>query len=64
MLKRPARIVAACNALVFDFSLLKNNKGVHSIGSGFTESNPYYALTDSCVAQYHNILPEDGKNNS
>ena len=46
--------------LVFDFSLLKNNKGVHSIGSGFTESNPYYALTDSCVAQYHNILPEDG----
>ena len=48
--------------LVFDFSdnTFSGNIGIHSRGSGFTESNPYYALTDSCVAMYHNIPAEEG----
>lgn len=48
--------------LVFDFgdNTFSGNIGIHSRGSGFTESNPYYALTDSCVAMYHNIPAEEG----
>ena len=48
--------------LTYDFSdnAFSGNIGIHSRGSGFTESNPYYALTDSCVAMYHNIDAEDG----
>lgn len=48
--------------IVYDFlsNTFSGNAGIHSRGSGFTESNPYYALTDSCVAEYHNILPIEG----
>lgn len=48
--------------IVYDFTdnVFSGNGGIHSRGSGFTESNPYYALTDSIVAKYRNILPEDG----
>lgn len=47
--------------LVFDFSdnAFSGNKGIHSRGSGVTEHNSYYNLSDSCVAMYYGI-PDDG----
>lgn len=47
--------------LVFDFSdnVFSGNMGIHSRGSGFTEANYYYNLSDSCVAMYYGI-PDNG----
>lgn len=40
--------------IAYDFSDSRfyNNRGIHSRGSGFTEKNSKYALSDSCVAAH------------
>lgn len=47
--------------LVFDFSLpvFDENKGIHSRGSGTTEDNHEYELSDSCIAKYYGIAAND-----
>ena len=49
--------------IMFDFSdkSFINNKGIHSRGSGFTEANSAYALSDSCVAAHFGIQPAEEK---
>lgn len=51
------------DSIEFDFTDadFDYNKGLHSRGSGDTEYNEYYALTDSCIARYYGFLNEDSK---
>ena len=36
----------------FTAEVFTANNGIHSRGSGYSERNDYYALTDSCIARY------------
>ena len=47
-------LVSYSDSIGFDFTAEKfqNNIGIHSRGSGDSERNVYYALTDKCVARY------------
>lgn len=50
------------NIVAYDFSIeeFEDNSGVHSRGAGDSEHNAYYALNDTCIARYLDILPEPG----
>ena len=52
---RMEKYLASCtDSIVYNFTneTFKNNEGIHSRGSGYSERNGYYALTDSCIARY------------
>ncbi|MBO7301838.1 MAG: RagB/SusD family nutrient uptake outer membrane protein [Bacteroidaceae bacterium] len=51
-------LVSYTDSIGFDFTAdrFKNNIGIHSRGSGDSERNIYYALTDECIARYIGCL--------
>ncbi len=57
------KIFSEESEIEFDFSAstFNSNTGIHSRGSGYTEGNNAYALSDSCVAAHFGILPEGTK---
>ncbi len=61
---RMQKYLASCtdslryNFAAEDFSL---NKGIHSRGSGDSERNAYYALTDTCIARYLGLTEVENK---
>ena len=53
--KRMVTYLASCtDSLNYSFAAedFTNNEGIHSRGSGYSERNAYYALTDTCIARY------------
>ena len=49
------KYLASCtDSLRYNFAAeaFRENKGIHSRGSGDSERNIYYALTDTCIARY------------
>ncbi len=52
------------DSIIFDFTdpAFEVNEGMHSRGSGPSEYNEYYALTDTCIARYYGFLKEEGEN--
>ena len=49
------KYLASCtDSLRYNFTaeIFTGNGGIHSRGSGYSERNDYYALTDSCIARY------------
>ena len=49
------KYLASCtDSIVYNFTdeTFKNNEGIHSRGSGYSERNAYYALNDTCIARY------------
>lgn len=44
------------DSLGFDFTDFKDNTGIHSRGTGDSERNIYYALTDECMARYFGYM--------
>ena len=56
--------VASCtDSLNYSFAAedFSTNEGIHSRGSGYSERNAYYALTDTCIARYLGETTMDGK---
>ena len=52
---RMEKYLASCtDSIVYNFtaSEFETNEGIHSRGSGYSERNDYYALTDTCIARY------------
>ena len=52
---RMVTYLASCtDSLNYSFAAedFTNNEGIHSRGSGYSERNAYYALTDTCIARY------------
>lgn len=52
---RMEKYLASCtDSLRYNFTadVFTANNGIHSRGSGYSERNDYYALTDSCIARY------------
>ena len=52
---RMEKYLASCtDSLRYNFAAVDftNNGGIHSRGSGYSERNDYYALTDTCIARY------------
>ena len=52
---RMQKYLASCtDSLRYNFAAedFSNNIGIHSRGSGDSERNEYYALTDTCIARY------------
>ncbi len=52
---RMEKYLASCtDSLRYNFAAedFSNNIGIHSRGSGDSERNEYYALTDTCIARY------------
>lgn len=56
-------VTSTYGEIEFDFSATNfiSNNGIHSRGSGFTEANSAYALSDSCVAAHFGIQPAEEK---
>ncbi len=44
----------------FDYTQFEENSGIHSRGSGDSEKNKYYALSDTCVARYLGLIEKQG----
>ena len=68
---RMEKYLASCaDSLRYNFTAeaFSENKGIHSRGSGDSERNIYYALTDTCIARYlgltkvENITYDDSLN--
>ena len=52
---RMEKYLASCtDSIVYNFTAsdFELNEGIHSRGSGYSERNDYYALTDTCIARY------------
>ena len=52
---RMVTYLASCtDSLNYSFAAedFTNNEGIHSRGSGYSERNAYYDLTDTCIARY------------
>lgn len=52
---RMEKYLASCtDSIVYNFTAsdFEQNEGIHSRGSGYSERNDYYALTDTCIARY------------
>lgn len=52
---RMEKYLASCtDSIVYNFTAsdFEQNEGIHSRGSGYSERNEYYALTDTCIARY------------
>ena len=61
---RMEKYLASCkDSLRYNFSAqdFQENKGIHSRGSGDSERNIYYALTDTCIARYLDLTEVDNK---
>ncbi len=58
------KYLASCtDSLRYNFAAeaFRDNKGIHSRGSGDSERNIYYAMTDTCIARYLGVTEVDNK---
>lgn len=61
---RMEKYLASCtDSLVYNFTaeVFTGNSGIHSRGSGYSERNNYYTLSDTCIARYLGETRMDGK---
>ena len=61
---RMEKYLASCtDSLVYNFTaeVFTGNNGIHSRGSGYSERNDYYTLSDTCIARYLGETTMDGK---
>lgn len=61
---RMEKYLASCtDSLVYNFTaeVFTGNSGIHSRGSGYSERNGYYTLSDTCIARYLGETTMDGK---
>ena len=61
---RMEKYLASCtDSLRYSFTAddFSDNKGIHSRGSGDSERNIYYALTDTCIARYLGLTEVEDK---
>ena len=61
---RMEKYLASCtDSLRYNFAAeeFTNNIGLHSRGSGDSERNEYYALTDTCIARYLGLTEVENK---
>ena len=61
---RMEKYLASCtDSLRYNFTAedFRNNIGIHSRGSGDSERNAYYALTDTCIARYLGLTEVENK---
>ena len=61
---RMEKYLASCaDSLRYNFTAeaFSENKGIHSRGSGDSERNIYYALTDTCIARYLGLTKVENK---
>ena len=61
---RMEKYLASCtDSLRYNFAAedFSNNIGIHSRGSGDSERNEYYALTDTCIARYLGLTEVENK---
>ena len=61
---RMEKYLASCtDSLRYNFAAedFRNNIGIHSRGSGDSERNEYYALTDTCIARYLGLTEVENK---
>ena len=61
---RMEKYLASCtDSLRYSFAAedFRDNKGIHSRGSGDSERNIYYALTDTCIARYLGLTEVEDK---
>lgn len=61
---RMEKYLASCtDSLRYNFAAeeFTNNIGLHSRGSGDSERNAYYALTDTCIARYLGLTKVENK---
>ena len=61
---RMEKYLASCtDSLVYNFTaeVFTGNSGIHSRGSGYSERNDYYTLSDTCIARYLGETTMDGK---
>ena len=61
---RMEKYLASCtDSLVYNFTAqdFTVNNGIHSRGSGYSERNDYYTLSDTCIARYLGETTMDGK---
>ena len=61
---RMEKYLASCtDSLVYNFTAqdFTGNSGIHSRGSGYSERNDYYTLSDTCIARYLGETTMDGK---
>ena len=61
---RMEKYLAECaDSLRYNFTAeaFSENKGIHSRGSGDSERNIYYALTDTCIARYLGLTEVENK---
>ena len=59
-----SKSLASCtDSLRYNFAAeaFANNEGIHSRGSGYSEHNVYYALTDTCIARYLGLTEVEDK---
>ena len=59
-----SKSLASCtDSLRYNFAAeaFENNEGIHSRGSGYSEHNVYYALTDTCIARYLGLTEVEDK---
>ncbi|MBR4968477.1 MAG: RagB/SusD family nutrient uptake outer membrane protein [Bacteroidaceae bacterium] len=59
-----SKSLASCtDSLRYNFAAeaFSNNEGIHSRGSGYSEHNIYYALTDTCIARYLGLTEVEDK---
>ncbi len=51
------------DSIKFDFTdpAFDGNEGIHSRGSGPSEYNEYYSLSDTCIARYYGFLKEESE---
>ena len=61
---RMEKYLASCtDSLVYNFTaeVFTGNSGIHSRGSGYSERNDYYTLSDTCIARCLGETTMDGK---
>ena len=61
---RMEKYLASCtDSLVYNFTaeVFTGNSGIPSRGSGYSERNDYYTLSDTCIARYLGETTMDGK---
>lgn len=61
---RMEKYLASCtDSLVYNFTaeVFTGNNGIHSRGSGYSERNDYYTLSDTCIARYLGETTMDGE---
>ena len=63
MARKNTYLASYTDEIVYNFTddVFKDNIGIHSRGSGYSERNAYYALNDTCIARYlGRTVVEDG----